>query len=166
MPFLEGRYLTATCAKIGTMSHRYAPCTLATSVVEGFAYHGTNRDFDRFDASFIGAVTDAGTLGVGFYFSSLFAVAQSYAEWVVWKTGEGQPIVKTVRLLLCNPYYVTRANMPRHLENDPRAARRFTQGLRRQGHDGVLHTLDHRSSGGEVFHEFVVYAPDQIMVVL
>jgi hypothetical protein len=140
------------------------PCTLETTAVSGLAYHGTNVAFDEFDDRLIGTSTDAGTLGTRFYFSSLYSAALSNAEWVVWKKGEGTPIVKAARLLICRPYYVTRANAPRNLENDPRAAKRFTQSLLRQGYDGVIHTMDHRNIGGGLFHEYVVYYSKQILL--
>jgi hypothetical protein len=43
------------------------------------AFHGTNRVFDRFDADMIGSKNDSGFLGRGFYFSSRFETARSYA---------------------------------------------------------------------------------------
>lgn len=142
-----------------------SPCTLANSVVQDVAFHGTNINFDRFEARFAGSATDAGTLGLGFYFYSLESAALSNAEWVVWKKGVGTPIVKRVKLLLCHPYQVTRANAPRNLEQDPKAARQFTQGLRRQGYDGVVHTMDHRNIGGTIFHEYVVFSPEQVVML-
>lgn len=147
------------------MSKRRTPCTLTESVVQDTVFHGTNVNFDRFDTKFTGTATDAGTLGLGFYFSSLETAAQSYAEWVVWKKGTGQPIVKRAKILLCAPYRVTSLNAPRNLENDLKAARRFTQGLRRQGYDGVIYTMDHRNIGGGVFHEYVAFDPTQIVLL-
>lgn len=42
-------------------------------------YHGSNREFYQFDPKYIG-LTDTGTIGIGFYFTSDLDLAQLYAE--------------------------------------------------------------------------------------
>lgn len=125
------------------------------------AYHGTNRSFLQFALVHAGASVDAGTLGRGIYFTDLLQSAQSYAEWKVWKHG-GTPVVLAATLILQRPYVVTRANQPRNLESDPKAAARFTRELQRQGYDGVEHHIDTTAVGGERFCELVVFDLRQI----
>lgn len=65
-------------------------------------YHGTNREFDRFDTQKAGS--QAGAIGdwAGSYFTPDKSQAEGIARWSA-KMGGGTPVVKKVRVQLQNP---------------------------------------------------------------
>lgn len=126
-------------------------------------FHGTNARFHAFDHARIGTSVDAGTLGTGFYFTDYIVSAESYATWVANRKG-GVPVVVEANIRITKPYLVTRANAPRNLENDPKAAARFTKSLQRQGYDGVIHTIDLSMIDGVVFREYVAFDASQVTI--
>lgn len=135
-----------------------------TNVVNVPVFHGTNRRFGAFDLARAGSTTDAGTLGLGIYFTDRLSSAESYANWSVWKHG-GEPLVIEARIRITNPYVVSRSNEPKNLENDPKAARAFTRALQRRGHDGIVHGIDMTSFGEGKFNEYVVFDASQVTIV-
>lgn len=59
-------------------------------------YHGTDREFDKFDSSLIGANTGSGFVGRGFYFTDSERSAKNYGERIM-----------TVHLRMKNPAQIT-----------------------------------------------------------
>jgi len=68
------------------------------------AYHGTEKEFDKFDYSKIGRETDEGTLGRGFYFDSDKPIAEFYAKRADRNNKGG--VVLTKYLDVKNPFVV------------------------------------------------------------
>lgn len=107
-------------------------------------YHGTNKDFEKFDKNFIGSSTDAGWLGWGFYFYDNISDAREYGK------------VRAYVLNIENPYYATKSDNKRLSElNDVEASKDFTNDLIEQGYDGVYYNVDLRG-------ETVVFNENQI----
>ncbi len=89
-------------------------------------YHGTTREFTRFDASKAGSNTTHPTAALGFFFTNdKNHAASKYG-------GE----VLEVYLALENPYAMTDADL-RGI-NDAEDAKAFRQKLEQQGYDGVI----------------------------
>ena len=122
-------------------------------------YHGTAADFDTFDSSRYGEASDAGTLGSGFYFTSLRDAAESYAVAAAEKSG-GIPRVVEAYLRIQRPYVAPRRIW--NLSRDLPAARKHSASLRRQGFDGVVFRIDLSILGDPSFTEYVVFDPRQI----
>jgi hypothetical protein len=122
-------------------------------------YHGTSADFDVFDASRFGEATDAGTLGAGFYFTSLREAAESYAVAASEKSG-GTPRVVEAYLRIERPYVAPRRIWS--FSHEPAAARKHSASLRRQKYDGIAFRVDLSALGEPVFMEYVVFDPRQI----
>jgi hypothetical protein len=122
-------------------------------------YHGTAAVFDTFESSQHGTVTDAGTLGSGFYFTSLRDAAESYAVAAAEKSG-GVPHVVEAYLRIQRPYVAPRRIW--NLSHDLPAARKHSASLRRQGFDGVVFRVDMSTLGEPSFTEYVVFDPRQI----
>ena len=125
------------------------------------AFHGTRREFDRFDTAMIGSMNDGGFLGRGFYFSTTFDTARSYA----WEGGR----VLKCRLTLHNPYRLHSDNPVQYRSHvwpgggsRPQAIR---DGLVKHGYDGVIcaHWPEHPDDRHST--EIVVFDPDQIEVL-
>jgi hypothetical protein len=116
-------------------------------------YHGTTADISAFDPARIGATTDDGDFGAGFYFTTDQGVASSYA-------GE-QPGSNVVPVLLSlqNPLVVesmTEIDVPgfwgaREAGDNQRAA----QAIQAAGYDGVIET-------GGAYPQYVAFHPEQI----
>lgn len=116
-------------------------------------YHGTGADISAFDPARIGATTDDGDFGAGFYFTTDQGVASSYA-------GE-QPGSNVVPVLLSlqNPLVVesmTEIDVPgfwgaREAGDNQRAA----QAIQAAGYDGVIET-------GGAYPQYVAFHPEQI----
>ncbi len=78
--------------------------TTAQPTGEGkVVYHGTNRNFDKFDNKFIGTQSDATDRKVGHFFVTNPDIAKEYAEY---SAGPGKGIVKAATLNLKNPMIV------------------------------------------------------------
>lgn len=122
-------------------------------------YHGTDSDFDVFDATKRGQ-KDHGFYGSGFYHSADPETASAYATYDEPDATPGANVMANyVRLL--NPYI---------WEDQPLGGRKFntaiseqrTQELISQGYDGVIvpsYGIDHVHNG---MHEVVAYRADQI----
>lgn len=128
-------------------------------------YHGTNAEFDKFDKSKIGSITDDGLWGRGFYFSN--KNGNTYGN-----------IIKKVYLDLKNPFvindYKTSQEMAEYLDmvesnfhkqydglikpSYPQI-RQFTSHLIERGHDGVI--VNH--TGADT--EYVAFEPEQIKII-
>lgn len=100
-------------------------------------YHGTQELFNEFDLDMAGSATDQGTEGRGFYFISSIDAARSYANSV----GGNNDSVISAFLSIADPYQVSKRNAPRNLQNDAKAAKKFTKDMKKQGYDGVEYTL-------------------------
>lgn len=122
-------------------------------------YHGTASNFSVFRSDRIGEVTDAGTLGAGFYFTTLMDAAQSYAVAAAEKTG-GQPKIIHAYLRIENPWPAPRRIW--QLGSDPKAAKKHSTSLKKQGFDGVFFHIDQSVLNAPSFDEFVVFDPRQI----
>jgi hypothetical protein len=107
-------------------------------------YHGTNKQFDKFDKSMINTSTDAGWLGYGFYFYTDINEARQYGK------------VRSFFLNIENPYYATDEDNERLAElNNVEASKEFTDNLISDGYDGVYYN-------GNLRGETVVFEPNQI----
>jgi len=107
-------------------------------------YHGTNKNFDKFDKNMINSSTDAGWLGYGFYFYADINEAVQYGK------------VRSFFLNIENPYYATDEDNERLAElNNIEASKEFTNDLISQGYDGVYYN-------GNLRGETVVFEPNQI----
>jgi len=122
-------------------------------------YHGTAADFSSFDVSRIGESTDAGTLGAGFYFTTSYEAAQSYANADAERTG-GTPNVIQAYLRIKNPYFAPRRIW--QLSSMPKEAKKHSSSLKKQGYDGVSFFVDLSAIGDDCFTEYVVFDPRQI----
>lgn len=122
-------------------------------------YHGTSAEFSVFSSERIGEATDAGTLGAGFYFTTSVDAAQSYADAAAEKNG-GSPRVLRVYLRIRRPYLAPRRIW--QFSHEPKAAKKHSASLRRQGFDGVHFHIDQSALNAPSFDEFVVFDPRQI----
>lgn len=130
-------------------------------------YHGTKQgDFSSFDKSKIGAQTDYGYRGKGFYFTPQQELAAMYSrDWQKFKqvpneNGRVMPVYLSVQ----NPYIIKSKdahNMLSKFESES-----FTRKLQEQGHDGVFVEMDDlvKSYDGEL-QEIIVFEPTQIKSV-
>jgi len=116
-------------------------------------YHGTTADISAFDPARIGATTDDGDFGAGFYFTTDQKVASSYA-------GE-QPGSNVVPVLLSlqNPLVVesmTEIDVPGFWEaREAGDNQRAAQAIQAAGYDGVIET-------GGAYPQYVAFHPEQI----
>lgn len=116
-------------------------------------YHGTMEDISAFDPARIGATTDDGDFGAGFYFTTDQGVASSYA-------GE-QPGSNVVPVLLSlqNPLVVksmTEIDVPGFWEaREAGDNQRAAQAIQAAGYDGVIET-------GGAYPQYVAFHPEQI----
>ena len=127
-------------------------------------YHGTKQgDFSSFDKSKIGAQTDYGYRGKGFYFTPQQELAAMYSrDWQKFKqvpneNGRVMPVYLSVQ----NPYIIKSKdahNMLSKFESES-----FTRKLQEQGYDGVFVEMDDlvKSYDGEL-QEIIVFEPTQI----
>lgn len=107
-------------------------------------YHGTNKEFEKFDTSKIGTSTDAGWLGWGFYFYTDYHEASQYGT------------VGSYFLKIENIYYATDEDNERLANlNNAKASKKFTKKLIDEGYDGVYYN-------GNLRGETVVFNPNQI----
>ncbi len=130
-------------------------------------YHGTKQgDFSSFDKSKIGAQTDYGYRGRGFYFTPQQELAAMYSrDWQKFKqvpneNGRVMPVYLSVQ----NPYIIKSKdahNMLSKFESES-----FTRKLQEQGYDGVFVEMDDlvKSYDGEL-QEIIVFEPTQIKSV-
>lgn len=130
-------------------------------------YHGTKQgDFSSFDKSKIGAQTDYGYRGKGFYFTPQQELAAMYSrDWQKFKqvpneNGRVMPVYLSVQ----NPYIIKSKdahNMLSKFESES-----FTRKLQEQGYDGVFVEMDDlvKSYDGEL-QEIIVFEPTQIKSV-
>lgn len=139
-------------------------------------YHGTSASFDAFDKSAVGQ-TDAGKLGVGFYFSAKPEIASFYAERAPVKNDVG-PNVMPAYVSIQKPLEFNAAeggdiwsklrsqSKEWGIELDPVKddaatpndawAYAFTDAAKENGYDGVILKFP---DGG---HEVVAFEPTQI----
>lgn len=119
-------------------------------------YHGTDADFDTFDAGAQGSATDSGFLGSGFYFSTDPRVANNRST------------VMPVHLSLQNPLQLAMPDMKTSKQKVVREAlgletdatsREVSAAAKAQGYDGVV--LDYTPSG-YAHKELVAFEPTQI----
>ena len=108
-------------------------------------YHGTSREFDRFEVSPID----------GAYFSSDAAYALGYAEVKADLHPGGRPVLMAVLLQMRNPLVLDPGNEVEWQRYTERGFR--PDELRAQGYDGVMMRYP---DNGEV--EAMVLSPDQI----
>lgn len=93
-------------------------------------YHGTDAQFDEFDAARQGQTTDAGWFGNGFYFAADRSLAEQFAS------EQGRVVKAYVRM---DRAYDWRAHEGRGLfQNDQTASLEKQRALRAQGFDGVV----------------------------
>lgn len=130
-------------------------------------YHGTKQgNFSSFDKSKIGAQTDYGYRGKGFYFTPQQELAAMYSrDWQKFKqvpneNGRVMPVYLSVQ----NPYIIKSKdahNMLSKFESES-----FTRKLQEQGYDGVFVEMDDlvKSYDGEL-QEIIVFEPTQIKSV-
>lgn len=141
-------------------------------------YHGTGASFDAFDPSVVGQSTDAGKLGLGFYFSARPDIASFYAERSKVSRDAG-PNVMPVYLSMKKPLTFDAAekgdiwtklrsqSKEWGIELDPVKeaegntpndawAHAFTAAAKEHGYDGVQLKFP---DGG---HELVAFEPTQI----
>ncbi|CAN5813034.1 hypothetical protein BH20PSE1_BH20PSE1_00880 [soil metagenome] len=120
-------------------------------------YHGTADSFSEFELERPNR-KDTGWLGEGFYFSSNPDTANAYT---VMKGGVS-PNVMPVYLKIENPYYATVQEKERIMlaekRGDREAARKRTEELIKQGHDGIV--LNYGEYAKET--EYVAFRPEQI----
>ena len=130
-------------------------------------YHGTKQgDFSSFDKSKIGAQTDYGYRGKGFYFTPQQELAAMYSrDWQKFKqvpneNGRIMPVYLSVQ----NPYIIKSKNAHNILSKFESES--FTRKLQEQGYDGVFVEMDDlvKSYDGEL-QEIIVFEPTQIKSV-
>lgn len=84
------------------------------------------KDFKKFDKSKIGSETDAGFLGAGFYFYTVYNEAAQYGK------------VKAFLLNIKNPYFIKQSELERLSKlNSIKESEKFTKDLIKKGYDGV-----------------------------
>lgn len=130
-------------------------------------YHGTKQgDFSSFDKSKIGAQTDYGYRGKGFYFTPQQELAAMYSrDWQKFKqvpneNGRVIPVYLSVQ----NPYIIKSKDAHNILSKFESES--FTRKLQEQGYDGVFVEMDDlvKSYDGEL-QEIIVFEPTQIKSV-
>ena len=130
-------------------------------------YHGTKQgDFSSFDKSKIGAQTDYGYRGKGFYFTPQQELAEMYSrDWQKFKqvpneNGRVMPVYLSVQ----NPYIIKSKDAHNILSKFESES--FTRKLQEQGYDGVFVEMDDlvKSYDGEL-QEIIVFEPTQIKSV-
>lgn len=130
-------------------------------------YHGTKQgDFSSFDKSKIGAQTDYGYRGKGFYFTPQQELAAMYSrDWQKFKqvpneNGRVMPVYLSVQ----NPYIIKSKDAHNILSKFESES--FTRKLQEQGYDGVFVEMDDlvKSYDGEL-QEIIVFEPTQIKSV-
>jgi hypothetical protein len=126
----------------------------ATSLI---AFHGTRKNFEQFDPKFFGTSSDRGYLGVGFYFSTSFNTAATYA--VDSPTGR----VLKCRLTLNSPYKMQVENPVQYQNHfhhtDIRA------WLLKYGYDGVICVHSARDEDDEQSTEVMILNANQIDIL-
>jgi hypothetical protein len=130
---------------------------LAEAPMTVIAFHGTRKRFGQFDPQFIGSASDRGYLGHGFYFSTTFHVAASYA----YDHPDGA--VLKCRLTLNNPYKL-------HVDNAIEYQTHFHQSdvrawLEKYHYDSVI--CAHYPQDAEDDHstEIMILHADQITIL-
>lgn len=89
-------------------------------------YHGSKSDFKKFDKNKIGSETDAGFLGSGFYFYTVYNEAAQYGK------------VKAFLLNIKKPYYIKQTELEKLSKaNSNKVSKKFTKDLIAKGYDGV-----------------------------
>lgn len=128
------------------------------------AYHGSQRDFKRFNRAFRGGF--GGTIGI--WFASTPEAAAFFAKP---KFAGEPPVVFTVDLLMYNPYVlegheglvaeVKRRQKGGSIEDGYRSMKR---AMVRDGHDGII-IRNCTSDSGLVRDDYVVFNPKQVEIV-
>lgn len=175
---------------IATTLHQFLTESLSLNENNIVVYHGTNKDFDSFDASLQNSVTGFGDFGKGFYFTQNRGIAKYYTL----KSKDNRTIIKTM-VSIKKPFVIdisdevfsyetkTRYSELKHLKSHEGAIikkyitddidfayksinkeigdGRFSDILQKNGYDGVI---VNRTLGGEtsVGAEIVVYDKKQI----
>ena len=125
------------------------------------AYHGTKKNFSKFDLSKAGSATDSGMFGKGFYFTD----DESYARTYAGKDG----IVISAYLDIKNPLVIRstddipKISVPdatiKDLRNAPDAySEKFREWLIRNDYDGVYDLMSAKK-------QYVVLYPEQVHIV-
>lgn len=144
------------------------------SKIKQTLYHGSSKDFEKFETKHIGENTgNNGLFGEGLYFTQKSDLAESYADggyvyevkvnienpfnWNSLKTEEQFEEFKT--MLGVDGLSWNRYEKQMKVLIDPTTEREFTAALKRQGYDGVVY----KYKGGA--KEFVVFDDDQIKII-
>jgi hypothetical protein len=132
-------------------------------------YHGTNLTFDKFEKHWIGATTDGGHYGRGFYFSTDPDTASLYAK----KRGDSGSQVMPVHLSIKDPFVVDFSSHEAASQTRMRAkeagaelnawgaaksADQFTEAVKQAGYDGVKIVGKYEGEPDE----WVAFEPEQI----
>ena len=123
------------------------------------AYHGTDADFDAFDAAKIGSSTDEGFLGRGFYFSTDPNIGRTNCRTMQVSLDIGNPLN-----LEMAKWGTDKRNLIRDalgLAHDS-SADTVTSEILRQGFDSVR--LDY-SRLGYLHAEVVVFDPARVKIL-
>lgn len=106
-------------------------------------YHGTKKDFSKFDPNLIGSGTDEGWLGKGFNFTPYPDVAEAYGNYIM-----------PVYVRMKNPFRFPEDINPIKFVNEKGGSEGFTKWLKENGYDGVI--------SDRVLHQTVVTDPKNI----
>ncbi len=134
------------------------------SSIELELYHGTNKDFDKFDIKkFNTGSGDGGWLGKGFYFTNSYEYANSHAD-----SNEG--IVVTAKVILKKPYILTDAlysSRPQKFNNElgVNNASEARVKLMKEGYDSVILKYPDEEEESGVFIEVCVFEPHNIEIL-
>lgn len=131
-----------------TVSKAIGPATGEPFVV----YHGTTREFDRFDSIRRGEKTGGADARAGFF----FAENPNAADQFTWENGDKSGSIMPVYLALRNPL------VSAHVLNGATAtaAGRIIEQAEAAGHDGVI--FENSDMLGHTGRTFVVFHPEQI----
>lgn len=127
-------------------------------------YHGTAKEFDRFDRNLLGTNTDANDASVGFHFSDNKADADLYASMAARKQGLDRGFIGAYDLDMKNPLIVgidpSDGNAPESmLQNfldDKMAAARYAKD---NGFDGLIYPYGTNVDSG---YTAIAFDADQI----
>lgn len=144
-------------------------------------FHGTNKQFDKFDVSKISSNTKTeGFFGKGFYFTKNQEQAKKFAERGVSQEG-GLVNIKELFLDYKNPFIIDESTSLKQIQKLTETTKgiegingatnadnllfiitenpsKFTENLKKLGHDGV----EVKFGGDGLRDEFMVFSPEQI----
>lgn len=127
------------------------------------AYHGTHADFDQFELSQAGRVTDAGALGTGFYFSTDERVIDTNQRGLKANVSLTNPLTLTLPTFWTDKTQrmAEALDLPRQALSESYATALREEALAK-GYDGVI--LDYTPTGYQ-HQELVAFHPEQIEII-